>query len=74
MMIARDMNLLQYATSVDKDIGLLVYQAVVTILDLNVPFALVLVPRRFFDRVSVFDEFVAIVLIRNIVHIRVNLL
>jgi len=49
-------------------------QLVVTILDLDVPFAFGLIPRCTIDRMLVFDVSVAVILLGNIVHVRVDLL
>jgi hypothetical protein len=49
-------------------------QFVVTILDLDVPFAFGFVPRRTIDGMFVFDVLVAIVLLSNIVHVGMYLL
>ena len=47
---------------------------VVTILDLDVPFAFRLIPRCAIDGMLVFDVLVAVVLLGNIVHVGVYLL
>lgn len=49
-------------------------QFVVTILDLDVPFAFGLVPRCTVDGTFVFDVLVAVVFLGNIMHVRVYLL
>lgn len=65
---------LQDATSVHKDISLLMDQLVVTILDLNIPFAFGFVPCCTIDRMLVFDVPVAVIFLGDIVHVGMDLL
>ena len=67
-------DLLQNTTGVNKDVGLLMDRLVVTILDLDVPFAFGLIPRCATDGMLVFDVSVAVVFLGNVVHVRVYLL
>jgi hypothetical protein len=67
-------NLLQNAAGIDKNVGLLVDSLVVTILDLDVPFAFGFIPRRAVDGMLVFDVLITVVLLGNIVHVGVYLL